>query len=269
MTASDRVAGPGRLQTTTAEKAEAGVSSRVEASGKMGRIEGSRRRNMSRIGRVILCGSLLTIGLAAQAALERYSQTERPPLLRPLASIPMELGDWIGQDEPVDPEIVERAQTTEYLNRVYESRKVPGLRLRLWINYAREGTNLRHTPEICLPSGGWTKIESQTSELTIPSTSGRPTRVTRLAYSRGELVESIGFWYYIFGEGRLENLVRQLPITSRSSHGRTTLGSSMTIEVFYPGDSDPDAAALQEFAGHLVDALDPILPRERAAYHIP
>ncbi len=116
--------------------------------------------------------------------LERLNQTERPPLRRPLASIPIELGDWVGKDEPVDPDIVERAQTTEYLNRTYESRKHPGLRLRLWINYSREGTNLRHTPEICLPSGGWTKIESQTRVLDIAA--GRRTRsipVTRLGYT--------------------------------------------------------------------------------------
>ncbi len=87
---------------------------------------------------------------------------------RPLASIPLELGDWVGKDEPVDPDIVERAQTTEFLNRTYESRKQPGLRLRLWINYSLHGTNLRHTPEICLPSGGWTKIESLTRVLAVP-----------------------------------------------------------------------------------------------------
>ena len=73
---------------------------------------------------------------------------------------------------PSIADIVERAQTTEYLNRTYESRKHPGLRLRLWINYSRYGNNLRHTPEICLPSGGWTKIESQTRVLEVPVGSG-------------------------------------------------------------------------------------------------
>ena len=58
--------------------------------------------------------------------------------------------------------------------------------------------------------------------------------MTRLGYAQGELVEHVGFWYYIFGEGKLENLVRQLPITSRSSHGRTTRGSSMTVEILPP-----------------------------------
>jgi hypothetical protein len=224
---------------------------------------------MTRSQRILVCLAILSSGLVAQAGLERLNETERPPLRKPLAWIPFELGDWVGRNERVDPDIVFRAQTSEYLNRIYESPKHSGLSLRLWINYSSEGTNLRHTPEICLPSGGWTKIESQTRELAISSDGGKSTLVTHLGYSQGELVERVGFWYYIFGEGKLENYVRQLPITSRSSHGQTTRGSSMTVEVFYTGDNDPENDALRDFAGELLKALEPIIPQERAEYHVP
>jgi EpsI family protein len=224
---------------------------------------------MSKLKRTVFCGIILSTGLAAQAGLEQFNRTERPSLRRALASLPLDLGDWSGRDELLDADIVERAQTTEYLNRIYESRNQPGESVRLWLNYSHEGTNLRHTPEICLPSSGWTKIESQTRVLEVPSGGGQSILVTRLAYGRGELVEHVGFWYYIFGEGGLENYVRRLPITSRSSHGRTTRGSSMTIEVFYPGDRDPDGEALRSFAQELAKALEPMLPLERAVYHVP
>ncbi|WP_165246661.1 EpsI family protein [Paludisphaera soli] len=216
-----------------------------------------------------LCAALLTLGLAAHAGLERLDDTERPPLRQSLKTIPLEMDGWVGHDVPVAPDIVERAQTTEYLNRVYESRRSPGVKLTLWINYSEYGTNLRHTPEICLPSGGWTKVESQTRELSLPAGDRGEVTCTRLGYAQGDLVKHVGFWYYIFGEGRLQNMVRRLPITSRSSHGRTTRGSSMTVEVFYPGDVDPDAVALAEFGRELLAALEPILPVERAEYHVP
>ncbi|MGB0067975.1 MAG: EpsI family protein [Isosphaeraceae bacterium] len=219
--------------------------------------------------RCLLCAGILMIGLAAQGELKRLNQTERPSLRRDLESIPLELGDWVGQKEDVAPDIVERAQTTAYLNRVYESRTQPGLRLTLWINYSEKGTNLRHTPEICLPSGGWTKIESQTKVLNVLAPNDKVVRITRLGYGRGELVEQVGFWYYIFGEGKLENFVRQLPITSRSSHGQTTRGSSMTVEIFHPGERDPDGDALRDFAQALLIALEPVLPHDRAEYYVP
>ncbi|OJW20766.1 MAG: EpsI family protein [Planctomycetales bacterium 71-10] len=224
---------------------------------------------MTTLKRCGLCAALLTLGLAARAGLERLDATERPPLRRSLATLPMTLGDWLGRDVAVAPDIVERAQTTDYLNREYVDRRNPGRRLTLWINYSEQGTNLRHTPEICLPSSGWEKVESQTRELAIPAGSGRELTVTRLGYAQGDLVKHVGFWYYIFGEGRLENYVRRLPITSRSSHGRTTRGSSMTVEVFYAGDLDADGAMLADFARGLLAKLDPILPADRAEYHVP
>ena len=225
---------------------------------------------MTILKRCGLCAALLTLGLGARAGLERLDATERPPLRRPLASLPLELEGWVGVDVPVPQEIVERAQTTEYLNREYESRRRPGVKLTLWINYSEYGTNLRHTPEICLPSSGWNKVESQTRELQVPAAAeDHRLTITRLGYAKDDLVKHVGFWYYIFGEGRLENFVRRLPITSRSSHGRTTRGSSMTVEVFYPGDVDPDAVALGEFSREVLAELEPILPIDRAEYHVP
>ncbi len=224
---------------------------------------------MSPVRRMMLCGLFLTVGLAAQAGLEKATETNRPPLRGPLATVPMELGDWLGRDVSVDPRVLKESQADEYINRIYENRKDPSRRLWLWINYSRMGLNLRHSPKICLPSGGWTEIESESRMVPIRYGADRSIRIMRLGYAQGELVQSIGFWYYIFGEGGLEHYVRNLPITSRSSHGRTTRGSGMTVEVFCPGETDPDGAALGDFARPLIEALEPIMPASRAEYYIP
>jgi EpsI family protein len=224
---------------------------------------------MSPTRRAALGVAFLTVGLAAQAALEQATQTPRPPLKQPLATLPLRLGDWDGRDEPVDPEILQRSQADDYLNRVYEDRTRPGRRLVLWVNYSRHGLNLRHSPAICLPSSGWTKVESQTQVVPIGRRAAAPLLISRLGYSKDELVQQIGFWYYIFGEGRLEHFVRTLPITSRSSHGRTTRGSGLTVEVFSPGDADPEGETLRDFAAVVLGALEPILPGDRAEYYIP
>ena len=225
---------------------------------------------MAATKRFTVCSVVLVVALAGQAGLEAMTAIERPPLRGSLATIPMEMGNWVGTDVPVDPLILKESQADDYVNRVYEDRTNPGHRLWLWINYSREGLNLRHSPEICLPSGGWTKVESQCGILEIPGVTGRAHPLTRLAYAQGELVQIVGFWYYIFGESRLEQYVRGLPITSRSSHGRTTRGSGMTVEIFCPGTTDPDGEALRDFAKNLLVAIEPIAPVEaRANYHIP
>ncbi|WP_422930970.1 EpsI family protein [Singulisphaera sp. PoT] len=224
---------------------------------------------MSPLTRVVICGALLTCGYAAQAALESYVKIERPPLNGSLATLPMQLGDWVGRDEPVKQDIIDRAQTTDFINRIYEWRKQPGRSFGLWINYSTEGLNLRHSPEVCLPSSGWAKVESLCKEKDVEYQPGKKRRIMRLAYTKEDQVEGIGFWYYIFGEGSLERYVRKLPITSRSSHGRTTRGSGMTVEVFCPGDLDPNGEALDDFAKELLVALEPFLPKDRADYYVP
>lgn len=219
--------------------------------------------------RVALCGVLLTIGFGAQAGLGELTKIERPLPRAALASVPEQLGDWVGRDVPPDPHILRESQADDYLQRDYESRKHPGLRLRLWINFSRKGDNLRHSPEKCLPSSGWTKVESLCKVVSVSDPKGKPISITRLSYSQGELVQGVGFWYYIFGEGALEHYVRTLPITNRSSHGRTTRGSGMTVEVFCPGETDPEGEALKDFAAALLSALEPILPESRAEYYVP
>ncbi len=226
---------------------------------------------MKAIGRVSLCLGLLSAGFAAQAGLEGASRIERPPLRRPLASIPTALGAWSGRDEPVDPGILAVSEATDCLSRTYTNPSYPGVTLSLWINYSSFGGNMRHSPETCLPMHGWNKIESMTKMLAIPGPAGKDQSVSRLAYSRAEdeLVQAIGFWYYIFGESDIERWVRTLPVTSRSSHGRTTRGSGMTVEVFWTGEGEPDSAAFEDFARVLLEELGPIMPEDRAAYHVP
>lgn len=224
---------------------------------------------MSPARRIIIASGILVLGFAAQAGLEAMTVLPRPMLKRSLATVPLRLGTWVGQDEPIDPQVLEKSQATEVLNRVYQDTRRPGRRLGVWINFSKHGLNLRHSPEICLPSGGWTKVESLCRVFSVPRPADRAMPITRLAYCKGELVQGIGFWYYIFGEGRLEHLVRSLPITSRSSHGRTTRGSGLTVEVFCPGDSDPDGEALKDFTLALLAELEPILPENRAEYFIP
>jgi EpsI family protein len=219
--------------------------------------------------RIALCAALLATGLGAQAGLEELSQTTRPKLPRPLKEIPYRIGDWVGQDVEVDEAIREESQADDLLSRVYHHRDHPRRQLSVWINYSEHGLNMRHSPAVCLPSGGWETVESQSRVLTIEGPGGAPLTISRLAYSKGELVQGIGFWYYIFGEGRLERFVRGLPITSRSSHGRTTRGSGLTVEVFCPGDADPDGEVLQDFARGLLADLEPLLPEDRASYYVP
>ena len=144
---------------------------------------------MTRIQRISICGTIVASGLAAQAALEAACRSERPTLRRPLSSLPMEFGDWVGADRPVSPDLVRQAQSTEHLSRVYESRKRPGVKLELWVNYSLHG----HEPPAHardLPAVGridQDRVDRRASS-TCPPATGAAIKVSRLGYGQGELV---------------------------------------------------------------------------------
>ena len=105
--------------------------------------------------RAILGVLLLGGGLSAQAALEHATETTRPALKAPLESIPFQLGEWVGTKEEMAQDVLRETQADDYINRSYEHPGRPGQPMKLWINYSATGMNLRHSPEVCLPSGGW------------------------------------------------------------------------------------------------------------------
>jgi hypothetical protein len=190
----------------------------------------------------------------------------------------MELSDWSGRDETIDALILRASVASEYVNRTYTNPRFPGVALSLWINYSLVGNNMHHSPTGCLPAHGNHLVESKSSLDQIPAPGGQMVTISRLAYApedpnhgevQEELVEKIGFWYYVFGEGMIEQWVRGLPVSSRSSNGRTTRGSGLTVEVFWKSEADPDSLAFRDFAKALLAELDPIMPTDRAGYYVP
>ncbi len=224
---------------------------------------------MSTSRRIWVCLIFLGLGLAARGGVERAVVKPRPLLKARLATIPKRLGEWIGDDAALDPAVAEKTQADDYLNRIYVDSRDPARRLVLWMNYSKHGLNLRHSPEVCLPSGGWTKIDVLCRPISVNVGGSRPLSVYQLGYRQGELVETIGFWYYIFGESSVERILRDLPMAGKSGYGRATRGSGLTVEVFVPEASGQDGKAIGDFIQALWPSLEPILPANRAAYYLP
>jgi hypothetical protein len=64
---------------------------------------------MTATKRVAVCSAVLLSALAAQAGLEAMTAIERPLLRASLATIPLQMGDWVGTDVPVDPLILKES----------------------------------------------------------------------------------------------------------------------------------------------------------------
>jgi EpsI family protein len=144
---------------------------------------------------------LLTACVLAGALvlLEAANRREPVSLRRPLREIPVELGDWQGNDEPLEQRIVEAVGVDEYLNRRYRNKD--GRQVEIYVGYygsQRTGETI-HSPKNCLPGAGWQPVRA--GHLAIDTPGGAPIVVNEYLIEKGlERVLSL-YWYQ--GRGRV------------------------------------------------------------------
>ena len=134
-----------------------------------------------------------------------------------LAQLPLQVGDWVGRDAPVDEETIEIADVDDYVNRFYERRDGKAA-ASLYVAFRRRdvayGVPVRdlmpHHPKVCYPAtGDWTLEESQ--EVVLEGADGLTLPIEMLRFRRGDLqVERVAVACYYIVDGRTGSSVDML-----------------------------------------------------------
>lgn len=101
-----------------------------------------------------------TPGVEAAAMGERFKQ------------VPKEIGDWEGEDLPVDEQVKKTAGAVRYVSRRYTNQENND-EVRLWLIVGHSRDVCRHTPNICYPASGFRQQGTQIRHLVTPD-SGKP-----------------------------------------------------------------------------------------------
>ncbi len=117
---------------------------------------------------VIAAGVLLLAGGVSYRALAAYVGGELATPIRldpPLATLPLVIGPWLGEDVPIREAVLRIAGNDDYVSRSYRHVET-GAVVGLYIGYtARPRTMLRHRPSVCYPSAGWTPLSMEDGQL--------------------------------------------------------------------------------------------------------
>lgn len=73
--------------------------------------------------------------------------------------IPQEFGDWVGVDQPVDPEVRKTAGADGYISRTYVNQNSPNKRVNVWFIVGHFRNVARHTPNVCYKGAGFDQVE--------------------------------------------------------------------------------------------------------------
>jgi len=72
-----------------------------------------------------------------------------------LKNVPMDVGEWHGTDIPVEDQVKKTAGARGYVNRSYKN-AITGEIVNIWLIVGHSKDVVRHTPDICYPSSGFT-----------------------------------------------------------------------------------------------------------------
>ncbi|MGA9883710.1 MAG: exosortase C-terminal domain/associated protein EpsI [Candidatus Acidiferrales bacterium] len=197
--------------------------------------------------------------LCAFALLHTMSHGEAIVLRQPLRDVPYIVGRWNGQDQPLEPQVVQAVGVTDYVNRFYfRSSSDP---VQLYVGYYRSqrtGDTI-HSPKNCLPGAGWDPIRS--AYTTIQLSSGRNIIVNEYVIQRDQNKQLVFYWYQ--GRGRViasEYKAKFWMIADAIERNRTDAALVRLVTPMDDGEARA-RARLVTFTQTLFPSLDRLIPK--------
>ncbi len=217
----------------------------------------------------ILAGVLLIVGLTTvqirmtdRLSGTNFSVEQRAELL---SLVPKTIGDWHGEDKPVDPNVQKTAGAIGAVSRDYRNSRT-GERVELWLIVGHARDVSAHTPDICYPSSGFTSRAKENGLYPLVMTGRQETPFwTNTFYKEDELTgRSLRrvFWSW-FNPESAENdgkVVWEAPQNARYHFGnvRALYKIYFTSEMRDPSETAEKSAALH-FARDFLPEVDKAL----------
>jgi hypothetical protein len=126
-----------------------------------------------------------------------------------LDGLPLQIGDWIGIDVPLDESIARKTDTDAHISRRYSRGSSSGA-ISVYIG---GGVNKRklmaHRPQVCYSASGWTIVDRRSTELLLSD--GTPLPCNIFQFSRGGVnTTEVIVLHYVIAGGRARDSISML-----------------------------------------------------------
>jgi exosortase D (VPLPA-CTERM-specific) len=161
------------------------------------------------------------LGLAILVSLAMPRPAPIIPERAPLSTMPLSIGDWSGREEMMDKVYLDVLKVSDYLLAGF-SRPTDVAPVGLWIAYydAQTQEASPHSPQACLPGGGWRINKFTQHEIADVGPDGTGIRVNRVEIGLDDQRQLVYYWFaqrgrvltseylvkwYIFQDGLTKN----------------------------------------------------------------
>lgn len=186
---------------------------------------------------------------------------EKVPIKKSFAEFPMRIGEWTGERQEMEQKYIDALHFSEYIMVGYRNPKSQDIDFYVaYYENQRKGEGT-HSPETCLPGGGWTFEQSGAASVVIDG--NKRMRVNRA------FMEKIGYrqltYFWFPQRGRILTSLWQVKLSSfwdALTKQRTDGALVRIITPVYGNEDVKDAEArIKEFTSHIVPVLDGFLPK--------
>jgi len=173
---------------------------------------------------------------------------------------PRNLGDWSGAPARLEPEVEAVLAADDYIDMTYAA---PGETavvnlFSAWYAKQTEGQGL-HSPEVCLPVGGWEIASLEPYEVSMPGTVYETFEVNRAVIQKELSQQLVYYWFEQRGRRMTNDFAAKMTVLYDSlTRGRTDGALVRFVTPIHPGETEADADARMRRL--MAEAL-PRLPR--------
>jgi exosortase D (VPLPA-CTERM-specific) len=186
---------------------------------------------------------------------------QKVPIARPLEGIPMEIGPWHGTRSAMEQKFIDSLDLSDYIIADYSDAN--GREINFYVAYYEtqsKGKSI-HSPNTCLPGGGWRFLKSE--EKTVTLADGVTMPVNRVLMEKDGVRQVSYYWFPQRGRV-LTSLVQLKMFTFWDALTRRRTDGALVrlITPVYP-DEDADSAErrIYGFTRLIVPVLNEYIPR--------
>jgi len=124
---------------------------------------------------------------------------EKVPIAKSFNQFPAEIGEWTGKRQTMDQQYLNALSFSDYI--IADYRNSAGKEINFYIAYyetQRKGESI-HSPETCLPGGGWIFRESGAATITLAGNNPGSITVNRALMEKPGTRELVYFWFPMRG----------------------------------------------------------------------
>ena len=180
------------------------------------------------------------------------------------ALFPRSIGAWNSYTIPLEPATEKVLGASDHINAVFT---LPGQN-ETYVNFfsayydkQTEGSGI-HSPEVCLPVGGWEVFSIEPTPVTIPDTIYGDFTLNRAVIEKGLSRQLVYYWFEQRGK-RMTNdyLAKAMVVYDSLTIGRTDGALVRFVTPINPDETEADAdRRLQSFMSELLPRLPRYIP---------